>query len=218
MAGSIVTPAEMVSQIHNRPVFNRVWDIRMAYQEGDSLSSISDALLLERAHEGDTSSFDALFYRHYDRVYGVLFRLLGDRGAAEDALQEVFLKLYRQRFGRGREHNISAWLYRVAVNTGYNAIRSRKRLWQRNTILLPDPTDQPTTPAERLAQAEERQRVRRALAQLTERQVQLLLLRQMNFSYEELAAACQVAPGSVGTLLRRAAQAFREAYEQLEND
>jgi RNA polymerase sigma-70 factor (ECF subfamily) len=55
--------------------------------------------------------------------------------------------------------------------------------------------------------------VRAALAQLTPRQSQLLVLRQMGFSYEEIAEVCEVAPGSVGTLLARAAQAFREVYE-----
>jgi RNA polymerase sigma-70 factor (ECF subfamily) len=51
------------------------------------------------------------------------------------------------------------------------------------------------------------------LARLPERQVQLLLLRQMDLSYAELAEVCEVAPGSVGTLLKRAAHAFRQAYE-----
>jgi RNA polymerase sigma-70 factor (ECF subfamily) len=55
--------------------------------------------------------------------------------------------------------------------------------------------------------------VRRALRRLPERQTQLLLLRQMGLSYAELADACGVAPGSVGTLLARAASAFRKAYE-----
>jgi RNA polymerase sigma-70 factor, ECF subfamily len=57
--------------------------------------------------------------------------------------------------------------------------------------------------------------VRAALAKLPERQTQLLLLRQMDLSYAEVAAACDVAPGSVGTLLRRAADAFKTAYAEV---
>lgn len=187
--------------------------------KGDLLTTISDTLLLKRAGRGDTTSFETLFYRHYDRVYGLLFRLVGNRGEAEDLTQEVFLKLYQESFDRRRQHNVSAWLYRVATNAGYNAIRGRQRRWQRNVVLLPDATDEPPDPASTVAQQETRAHVRATLARLPRRDVQLLLLRQMDFTYAELAEVCGVAPGSVGTLLRRAAGAFREAYkEEMEDE
>lgn len=186
--------------------------------EGNSVTTLTDNLLLERIGQGDAASFEAVFQRHYDRVYGLLFRLVGSRAEAEDLAQEVFLKLYnhafRQRlFSRSREHNISAWLYRVATNKGYNAIRDRQRLWQRNTMLLPDSPGSPAAEKE-VEKLEMETAVRRTLARLRPRQVQLLLMRQMGFSYNECAAACGVAPGSVGTLLSRAASAFRQAYEE----
>jgi len=182
----------------------------------DTVTMLSDSQLLEQAHAGDTISFETLFFRHYDRVYGLLFRLLGNRTEAEDLTQEVFLKLYYQRFRSGREHNVGGWLYRVATNMGYNALRGRQRRWQRNKHLLPDNTDDVETPAEALSRQETREAVRAALARLSPRETQLLLLREMGLSYQELAAACEVAPGSVGTLLRRAAAAFRQAYGEEE--
>ena len=182
--------------------------------QGERLTALSDTRLLERAGQGDEASFEALFYRHDDRVYGLLFRLVGNRVEAEDITQEVFLKLYRQPL-RGRpEHNVKGWLYRVATNMGYNHIRSTKRRWGRNRHLLPDITDAAQQPPDKAIQGETRAAVRAALATLPQRQTQLLLLRQMGMSYAELAAACDIAPGSVGTLLSRAAQAFREAYEE----
>ena len=185
---------------------------------GDNVTTLSDNLLLQRLSSGDGASFDALFYRHYDRVYGLLFRLMGNRVEAEDLTQEVFLKLHdhafkKKSFSPQRDHNLSAWLYRVATNMGYNAIRGRKRRWQRNTVLVPETRNVPDAEAA-VAQREEIAAVRRALARLPERQTQLLLMRQMGFSYAECAAACNVAPGSVGTLLARAARAFREIYEE----
>jgi RNA polymerase sigma-70 factor (ECF subfamily) len=175
------------------------------------LTSSSEALFLRH---GDTQAFEALFYTHYDRVYGLLFRLVGNRGEAEDLTQEVFLKLYQEqeRFHGGRQHNLSAWLYRVATNAGYNAIRGRNRRWQRNTALLADATDQPPDLAATIAQQETQHAVRQTLSRLPQRDVQLLLLRQMGFSYAELADVCGIAPGSVGTLLRRAADAFRQEW------
>jgi RNA polymerase sigma-70 factor (ECF subfamily) len=182
--------------------------------KGNVVTTLTDNVLLERIGRGDIASFETLFYRHYDRVYGLLFRLLGNRVEAEDVTQEVFLKLYRQPLRKGvAEHNVGAWLYRVATNMGYNHIRSRKRRWQRNRVLVPDPSDFPMTPAEHAAQEETRLRVRAALSKLTQRETQMLLMRQMGLSYAEIAEACEVATGSVGTMLSRAADAFRKAYE-----
>jgi RNA polymerase sigma-70 factor, ECF subfamily len=182
--------------------------------EGARVTTFADNRLLEGIGRGDTAAFDALFRRHYDRVYGLLFRLVGNRVEAEDLTQEVFLKLYRQPLRGSREHNVGAWLYRVATNMGYNHIRGRRRFWQRNVALVPEEKSRQDDPAERAAERETKAAVRAALARLPERQVQLLLLRQMDLSYAELAAACEVAPGSVGTLLARAADAFRKAYRK----
>jgi RNA polymerase sigma-70 factor, ECF subfamily len=190
--------------------------------KGQVVTTLSDNLILTRIGEGDNVSFEALFHAHYDRIYGLLFRLLGSRGEAEDLTQEVFIKLYdhaftRRRFNLRQEHNIGAWLYRVATNMGYNEIRSRQRRWQRNLHLAPDPAGSLSTEAE-VSQRETAVAVRKALAKLPERQVQLLILRQMDLSYAECAAICDVAPGSVGTLLARAAKAFQAAYEEEETE
>ena len=176
------------------------------------MTTLSDAILMQRVAGGDSVSFDTLFYRHYDRVYGILFRLVGTRAEAEDLTQEVFLKLHDHAISRKgrRDDNISAWLYRVATNLGYNAIRDRRRTWERDVALVP----QESTPGaeQEVVRRQERAAVRTALARLKPREAQLLVLRQMGFSYAECAAICGVAPSSVGTLLARAAEAFRLAY------
>jgi RNA polymerase sigma-70 factor (ECF subfamily) len=115
---------------------------------GDHVSTLSDSLLLERIQQGDSDSFEMLFYRHYDRVYGLLYRLVGSRAEAEDLAQEVFIKLYKHTSRRwflrpATKQNISAWLYRVATNAGYDALKTRKRRWQRDTLLVPDPGGAP---------------------------------------------------------------------------
>jgi RNA polymerase sigma-70 factor (ECF subfamily) len=182
------------------------------YDKNNPMTTLSDSLLLQRITDGDKASFEVLFYRHYDRVYGLLFRILGNRVEAEDVTQELFLKLYRRPLPGKREHNLNSWLYRVATNMAYNQIRSRKRRWGRNRWLVPDSSDERGDPGEGMAREETRSAVREALRGLPQRQTQLLILREMGFSYAELAEACDVKPGSVGTLLGRAAEAFRKAY------
>jgi len=173
--------------------------------------ALSDTALLADTARGDTAAFETLFQRHYDRVYGILFRLVGERGEAEDLAQEVFLRLNDHARRRNHDDSVGAWLYRVATNLGYNALRDRRRRWQRDVNLVP--SEAGDAEAE-VARREERRAVRAALARLSERQAQLLILRQMEFSYAECAAIVGVAPASVGALLARAARAFREAYEQ----
>lgn len=183
--------------------------------QDNELAALSDYSLLARMAHGDTSAFDALFHRHYDRVYGVLFRLVGERAEAEDLAQEAFLKLYK-RVDRGRplsmDENVGGWLYRVAMNLGYNALRGRQRMDERNVHLI---LGDEAGVEQQVGRREDQVAVRRALVRLPERQALLLILRQMDFSYAECAAICEVAPSSVGTLLARAAETFRREYQSV---
>ncbi len=179
----------------------------------------SEALLLQRFWQGDQASFEALFLTHYPRVYAILFRLVGTREEAEDLAQDVFVQLYRHPLHPSREHNLAAWLYRVAMNLGYNALRSERRLATRRAALAGESNAeaQPASfpdPAAETMRAEERAQVQAVLSQLPPQQAQLLLLRQAGLSYRELAEVLGVAPGSVGTLLARAERAFAAVWEK----
>ena len=169
----------------------------------------SDQTLLERLRRGDESAFDDLFVRHYAVVYRVVYGLTGTREAAEDAAQETFLALYRRP--PAPDQPLRPWLCRVALNTARNALRAERRDALRIERAAPGVVAA-GEPAEAVERAEERDRVRAALATLPQRQARLLLLRHAGLSYAEVAAALDLAPGSVGTLLARAERAFAEAY------
>jgi RNA polymerase sigma-70 factor, ECF subfamily len=169
----------------------------------------SDGLLLNRVRAGDQGSFDELFLRYYSRIYDVVFRLTGDAAEADDIAQEAFIRLYRQPLPPGREHNVGGWLYRVAVNLGYNALRAARR---RNTYEQVVDVAAPADPEVVVTQHDERDRARAVLAELPPQQAQLLMLRHAGLSYKELALALDVAPTSVGTLLARAERAFEARY------
>ncbi|MGF1503684.1 MAG: sigma-70 family RNA polymerase sigma factor [Anaerolineae bacterium] len=170
------------------------------------MSALSDSMLLRRFRdEGDETSFEELFTRHYDRVYGVLFRLTGTRQQAEDLAQEVFLKLYQRPMRRG--DNVAGWLYRVAMNSGYNALRGEKRRDKRERFVAPQ-EGSGATPEESAIRGETREQVRAALARLKPRDAKLLVGREMGLSYKQLAEIVGVRETSVGTLLSRAQSAF----------
>jgi RNA polymerase sigma-70 factor (ECF subfamily) len=178
--------------------------------------SDTDQQLLRDMQRGDAAAFERLFLRHYGQVYRVLYNLVGGREQAEDLVQETFLALYHRPPALESGATLIAWLCRVALNRGYNMLRGERREQARAERLAEPPAQ--LDPQAELLRAEERGRVREALARLPERQSQLLLLRHAGLAYAEIAAIVDVAPGSVGTLLARAERAFMAEYQQMEQD
>jgi RNA polymerase sigma-70 factor (ECF subfamily) len=178
----------------------------------DGGPTIEERDLIARVRDGDDLAFARLYEQHWDSIYRLLVRVTGDGDLAGDVAQEVFVQLYRKPPGASAP--LRAWLYRVAVNRGYNALRTDKRRRTREDAAAHDPLGAVVDPSsmEEANRAEERDAVRRALLQLPERQRECLALRAEGLSYAEMAAALGVAPGSVGTLLARAERAFKETY------
>lgn len=177
-----------------------------------------DTDLLARLRAGDEVAFDALFRRYYRQVYGIVYRLAPDH--ADDLAQEVFLRLYR-RPPRDRHSNLAAWLNRVAVNVGYNALRGDRRRArgadaERAAAEAEWLTERSARSTEAcVAQRDAQRCVRRVLRRIGRRRAALLILRHSGLSYREIAGVIGVAPGSVGTLLARAERAFRRAHERM---
>jgi hypothetical protein len=93
------------------------------------------------------AAFEELFQQHWQRVNAVLFRLVGDRDEAEDLALDAFWRLYRLPPPSGTTASLGGWLYRVATNLGFNALRARKRaiaMKKRPASLLAD--DRPGIP------------------------------------------------------------------------
>lgn len=169
------------------------------------------------AQAGASRAFEQVFLEHWERVYRLLVRLVGDPAEAEDLALETFLQLYRHPPGDlqdGAGPNLGGWLHRVATNLGLHSIRSFKRReryeWSAGKGALDEAPE--NRPAEIMAQEEERRAARLVLAQMNERQARLLVLRYSGMSYKEIAAALDVSPTSVGPLLLRAEREFERRY------
>jgi RNA polymerase sigma-70 factor, ECF subfamily len=161
----------------------------------------------------DRLAFEDLFLRHWAQVFGVLFRLTGDRAEAEDLALETFWRLWQRP--PSQEQSLGGWLYRVATNLGYNALRSagRRLHYEQNAGRdALDSTGAPN-PAGEVERSETRARVQQVLGQMPARQAQLLILRHSGLSYQEIAEALHLSPSSVGTLLGRAEKEFIQLYE-----
>ncbi len=170
-----------------------------------------DEALLDRLRLGDPLAFEELWMRYYRQVYRVAYGIVGDAHEAEDLVQETFLALHGRPPRLQRGTPLRAWLCRVAIYRGYNTLRGARRAEERERRV--DSEQEMPDPSMLVIRKEEQARVRAALARLPERQAKLLLLRHGGLSYGEIAAALDIAPGSIGTLLARAERAFLQVFE-----
>ncbi|MFQ5515997.1 MAG: RNA polymerase sigma factor [Acidimicrobiia bacterium] len=123
-----------------------------------------DTDLLQAYLRGDSDAFDDLMRLHEDRVFGICLRMLRDREAALDATQETFLTVFRKADRFGGRSAFSTWLYRVAVNTCYDALRRARRRRTEHLSDTLDPADCGAT--DQFTAVEIRPDIEAALAQL----------------------------------------------------
>lgn len=156
-----------------------------------------------------TTEFERLYEDLYPPLHRYVERLVGERDAAEDLVQEAFVRLLRRGDLTGEDARL--WLFTVATNLVRDRGRSAAR---RRRLLAEDPIDLPVSPnpVKDLERAEAIRGVRTALERIPERDRAMLLMREEGFRYAEIASALDVAPSSVGTLIARAVKRFVEAY------
>lgn len=87
----------------------------------------ADARLVEGSLRGDHGAFDELVRRYKDRVYGVLYRFVGNHEDAMDLAQEVFVRAYRGLHAYRGQAQVCTWLFSIAANLARNRIRDRGR-------------------------------------------------------------------------------------------
>jgi RNA polymerase sigma-70 factor (ECF subfamily) len=162
--------------------------------------------------------FEGIFNLYWRKISGLLYRLVGDPAEAEDLALEVFWRLHRRPPVFDDHHKLNGWLYRVATNLGFNALRARKRrqAHEEEAGYQEMVSNSPDDPALLSEREETRQRVRQTLGRMKPRAARLLVLRYSGLSYAELAAATRVAPSSVGALLARAEREFENRYAESE--
>ncbi len=172
------------------------------------LSVNASRALVRMPTQEATFDFEEFFRAHYARIARIVAKVVGDHARAEELAGEAFWKLSRNPQACGEK--AGGWVYRTAVRLALNELRGRKRRNHYEQMAGPGPAA--PTPEEMLAAHQERMQVRLVLASLSERDAELLLLRSSGLSYLEVAAALDLHPASVGTMISRAQQAFRKEY------
>lgn len=174
-----------------------------------------DATLVAGVKAGDENAFTAVVERYQAPIGRYLLRLVGDPALAEDLCQETFFRAYRAIFRTDDDLALKPWLYRIATNLAYSALRRRRRAPLSLEQL--DNSRQPHRSAYLERQASLRDLVQQSLAQLSPDQVVPLVLNAVEgFSYQEVAGILGLSHEATRKRIYRAKKAFRAVYTALE--
>jgi RNA polymerase sigma-70 factor (ECF subfamily) len=156
--------------------------------------------LLSACRAGDREALGRLFDLCRNQVYAVALGMCGDRSAAADVSQEVFVKLLTRLPQFDGRASFSTWLYRIAVNAAVDHQRARRRV-----VPLPDTLQDSRRVEEDYARREQRRRVERAVLALPLTLRAPLVLRHVEgLAYAEIAVALGISAGTVASRLSRA--------------
>lgn len=173
-----------------------------------------DAALMLRVKEGDTGAFTELVDKYKQPVMNLVYRMLHDAAEAEDLAQNVFVQVFRSAERYQASAKFSTWLFTIARNLCLNELRRRSRHPAESMEAThPEQEDQPghqfedkksVLPPDSLLHNELEAKIEQALAELPENQrIALLLCRQDELSYEEIAKVLGCSLSATKSLIHR---------------
>lgn len=173
--------------------------------------SSDEELLTAFVGSGDRDALEVLLRRHEARVYGLAYRMLGDRNDALDATQEVFILTFRKAKSFRKEAAFTTWLYRLTVN----ACRDLGRKKARAPVPVDEVHSDSPNGGDRTQSVQDRLDVEAALRNIPEDQREALVLREIGgLSYEEIASSLGVPMGTVKSRIARGRLALADALAE----
>jgi RNA polymerase sigma-70 factor (ECF subfamily) len=190
-------------------------------------SERDEKAIVERLQARDERAFNELVRQFERRVFGLVFRMLGNREEAEDLAQEVFVQVFKAIDQFRGESKLSTWIYRIAINLckNRNKYLQRRHAHQQDDIealgdRAPMSSAKGTTsgsiarPDDMLVGLQVERVVQDAIQQLEEDFREVLILRDVeDMSYEEIGEITGLPSGTVKSRIHRARERLREAIE-----
>jgi RNA polymerase sigma-70 factor, ECF subfamily len=189
--------------------------------------SVAERLFIRRLKQRDEQAFNEVVRLYGDKVFSLVYRMIGSRAEAEDIAQDVFITVFKTVDSFRGESKFSTWLLRVAANHCKNRI---KYLARRPTDAagLGDASDGPSTnhagppiqghidgPDTILEAAELEALMQRAIGELDEEHRLLVVLRDVEeYSYQEIGEVTGLAEGTIKSRLHRARMAIKEVLDK----
>lgn len=187
-----------------------------------SAGGVGDHPLVERLCAGEESAYETLLTLFEKPVYNLVNRLTDNPA---DAVQEVFLKVFRNVGSFRGDSSLKTWIYRIAVNEARNQRRWLGRHKRPEVCLDPEPgdargaidlmSDPGLSPLDETLQHEAQALLEAALAQVNPNFRTVLVLREIEaMSYDEIADVLEISLGTVKSRILRGREALRERFEK----
>jgi RNA polymerase sigma-70 factor (ECF subfamily) len=199
----------------------RVRVARARARRGPYVMSVAERVLLDRLKERDEQAFDEIVRIHGDKVFSLVFRMIGNRAEAEDITQEVFITVFKTIETFRGEAKFSTWLLRIAANQSKNRIKYLARratdpeglddgdvAAAPNVVPLTGQVDGPDV----IVEAKEIDKLtQQAVEALDEEQRLLVVLRDVEeMSYQEIGEITGLPEGTIKSRLHRARMAIKD--------
>jgi RNA polymerase sigma-70 factor (ECF subfamily) len=191
----------------------------IAYNWLDRVQGLSseEAVFVARLQANEDAAYDELVRTYTNSIFHVAYRMLGDTAEASDAVQEIFLKVFRNIGGFKGEAALKTWIFKIAFSEILNRLRWWRRRYRFATTSLDEPgngigaapglnvASSGPSPEEALQSKEQETAIQQALGRLSREHRSIIVLRDIEgFSYNEIADVLGVSVGTVKSRLARA--------------
>lgn len=184
-------------------------------QFAQSDGTVTDETLMEAVRAGDIAKLGILFERHHRALFDFLVRMTGNVSAAEDLVQDVFVRVLKYRATWRSEGRFETWLFRIARNARADYFRTRRPDAPIDEV-IEHPSDTPL-PGDVLARDRKVARLHQALMLLREDKRELIVLaRYRGMKLEAIADLLGLEVGAVKVRIHRAVKELREIFFRLD--
>lgn len=167
--------------------------------------------LIKKAQSGDLRAFEQLVEQHYTRIYNIALGIMGNPHDAEDAAQNVLIKIHRAIGDFKLQSKFSTWVYRITTNVCMDEMRKRKRNQSVSSDDLAEDAFGTDDAESHALRREDVESLRNAIAALKDEHRKVIVLRDINgFSYEEIAQLTGSSVGTVKSRINRARTALKD--------
>jgi RNA polymerase sigma-70 factor, ECF subfamily len=178
-----------------------------------------DSQLIHQTLRGHPAEFGQLVRKYQDRLYNTMVHVLGHAEDARDVVQDAFVQAFVRLETFQQSSAFYTWLYRIAFNVAATHQRRRRStlsVEQMREATGKEPIDRGAEPGERLEQEERRRQVHEAIAQLSEEQRVVVVLREIDgCCYETIAEMLDLPIGTVRSRLHRARLQLRDQLKEV---
>ena len=181
-------------------------------------NTLTDEALMLSVRDGDVGQLGVLFERYHGMLFDFFCRMLGNRTAADDLVQDVFFRILKYRRTYRDDSHFTTWMFHIARNARFDHFKKH-----RAEVLFPeegfDIPGRGPFPSQQFEKEQETVMLKRAMQKLPDEKRELLILaRYQELKYEQIADLLGVDVGTVKVRVHRAVKELREIFLKLSGE